>query len=218
VWTGVAWERKQNASWRNPYFEQTESDPVVMVSWLDAAEFCNWLSTREHYTLFYSIRGTDVAENWSADGYRLPTEAEWEYAARSGGKPLQYAWGNGTPAGNVADQTLRKRFPAWPFEIWSGYADGNVYTAPVGSYPPNELGLFDLSGNVWEWCNDWYEPYTLGAQADPRGAATSIARTLRGGGWSDQPRTLRVSFRSGRLPNGRGVNSGFRPARSIRVE
>ena len=215
VWTGAFWERKYNASWKNPYFGQTESDPVVMVSWLDAAEFCNWLSGKERLTPFYTIRAAEVIENWSADGYRLPTEAEWEYAARAGGMGIEYAWGDGVPAGNVADETLKSRFPSWPFPVWAGYADGFVNTAPVGSFPPNRLGLCDLSGNVWEWCNDWYGSYSAADQADPHGPAAGMARTLRGGGWSDEPRTLRVSFRSGRLPNGRGVNSGFRPARSI---
>jgi formylglycine-generating enzyme required for sulfatase activity len=186
-----------------------------MVSWLDAAEFCNWLSRREHLTPFYSFSSTGVTEDWTADGYRFPTEAEWEYAARAGGKPLKYAWGNGSPSGNVADETLRTMFPAWPFAFWTKYTDGYAYTAPVGSFPPNRIGLHDLGGNVWEWCNDWYESYSSMEQRDPRGAASGTVRTLRGGGWTDEPRILRVSCRSGRLPNGRGVNSGFRPARSI---
>jgi sulfatase modifying factor 1 len=214
VWTGTAWERKFNASWKNPYFAQTERDPVVMVSWYDAIEFCNWLSRREKLTSFYDVRDTGVTQNWAANGYRLPTEAEWEFAARSGGKTYKYAWGNGGPQGNVADETLKGEFPAWPFAIWSGYADGYIYTAPVGSFPPNELGLHDLSGNVWEWCNDWFESYGAGEQTNPKGPSSGVARTLRGGGWTDEPASLRVSFRSGRLPNGQGVNSGFRPARS----
>ena len=168
TWNGVFWEHKRNASWRKPYFPQTERDPVVMVSWNDAVEFCNWLSRREGLTLFYSI-GAEVTEDWSADGYRLPTEAEWEYAATSGGKDVEYSWGSDSPHGNIADATLREAFPAWPFRTWPGYADGYVYTAPVGSYPPNDIGLFDMSGNAWEWCNDWYGSYTAEPQTDPRG-------------------------------------------------
>ena len=215
VWTGAAWERKFNASWKTPYFDQTERDPVVMVSWYDAIEFCNWLSRREQLTPFYDVKGTGVMENWSANGYRLPTEAEWEYAARSGGKTYKYSWGNGSPEGNVADESLKTTFKTWPFAIWSGYTDGYTYTAPIGSFPPNELGLHDMSGNVWEWCNDWYESYAAGEQTNPRGPPSGVIRTLRGGSWTDAPEALRASFRSGRMPDGRGVNSGFRPARSL---
>ena len=214
VWTGKFWERKFNASWKNPYFAQTERDPVVMVSWYDAIEFCNWLSRREHLTAFYDILSNTVMENWSAAGYRLPTEAEWEHAARSGGKEYEYSWGNGSPEGNIADESLKTTFSAWPFAIWAGYSDGYVSTAPVGSYPPNELGLYDMSGNVWEWCNDWYGSYGSEAQTDPRGPQSGVARCLRGGSWTDEPGALPAFFRSGRLPYGRGVNSGFRPVRT----
>jgi formylglycine-generating enzyme required for sulfatase activity len=213
VWTGRIWERKFNASWKNPYFAQTERDPVVMVSWDDAVEFCTWLSRRERLTPFYAV-GRSVTENRSADGYRLPTEAEWEYAARSGGEDLKYSWGNGGPEGNVADETLREAYPAWPFATWPGYADGHVFTAPVGSYPPNARGLYDMSGNVWEWCNDWYGSYAADGAVNPVGPGSGVTRCLRGGSWTDEPAALRATFRSGRLQNGRGVNSGFRPARS----
>ena len=213
VWTGKFWERKYNASWKNPYFPQTDRDPVVMVSWYDAIAFCNWLSRGEHLTPFYDTGGA-VTENWSADGYRLPTEAEWEYVARSGGKDRLFSWGNDGLEGNGADQSLKLAFSAWPFSTWSEFADGYVYTAPVGSFPPNGLGVHDMSGNVWEWCNDWYESYRAEAQDDPRGPASGVTRALRGGSWTDGPENMPTSFRSGRLPDGRGVNSGFRPARS----
>lgn len=214
VWTGTAWERKFDASWKNPYFIQTGQEPVVMVSWNDAVMYCNWLSRREKLTPFYNVSVEGVRENWSADGYRLPTEAEWEYAARGGGRRNKYSWGNGRPEGNVADETLKEVFRAWPFAIWDGYRDGYIYTAPVGSFRPNELGLHDMSGNVWEWCNDWYGSYSEGEQMNPRGPLTGVTRTLRGGGWTDAPAALRDSFRGGRIPDGRGVNSGFRPVRS----
>jgi len=213
VWTGTAWERKFDASWKNPYFTQTRQEPVVMVSWNDAVVFCNWLSRREKLTPFYNVSIAGMTENWAADGYRLPTEAEWEYAARGGGRANKYSWGNGSPEGNVADESLKKAFNAWPFAIWSGYWDGYIYTAPVGSFQPNELGLYDMSGNVWEWCNDWHSSYPAGEQMDPRGPPSGVIRLLRGGGWTDVPAALRDSFRGGRLPDGRGVNSGFRPVR-----
>jgi formylglycine-generating enzyme required for sulfatase activity len=215
VWTRTAWERKFDASWKNPYFTQAKQEPVVMVSWNDAVVFCNWLSSREKLTPFYNVSVAGVTENWSADGYRLPTEAEWEYAARSGGKVNKYSWGNGSPEGNVADESLKKAFNNWPFTIWSGYKDGYIYTAPVASFQPNELGLHDMSGNVWEWCNDWYGSYPAGEQMDPKGPPSGVTRLLRGGGWTDAPAALRDSFRGGRIPDGRGVNSGFRPVRSV---
>jgi formylglycine-generating enzyme required for sulfatase activity len=214
VWTGTQWDRRFNASWRNPYFDQADDHPVVMVSWDDAVQFCNWLSRREGLAPVYRVDEV-VTEDWSADGYRLPTEAEWEYAARSGGQAVEFAWGAGGPRGNVADTVLREAFPAWPFATWPDYRDGHVATAPVGSYPPNQLGLFDMSGNVWEWCNDWYVEYGAEPRVDPRGPASGTTRCLRGGSWSDEPASLRAAFRSGRLQNGRGVNSGFRPARSL---
>jgi formylglycine-generating enzyme len=214
IWNGAFWEHRHNASWKNPYFEQADDHPVVMVSWDDAVQFCNWLSRRESLSPFYTIAET-VNEDWSADGYRLPTEAEWEYAARSGGRDVEYAWIDCEPCGNVADAMVREAFPAWPFATWPGYRDGFVNTAPVGSYPPNGAGLFDMSGNVWEWCNDWYVEYAATGQVDPRGPSSGTTRCLRGGSWTDEPGALRIAFRSGRLPNGRGVNSGFRPARSL---
>jgi formylglycine-generating enzyme required for sulfatase activity len=218
VWTGEIWERKFNASWRNPYFIQGERDPVVLVSWYDAVEFCNWLSRREKLAPFYIVNSAGVRLDWSTNGYRLPTEAEWEYAARAGGQEYRYAWGNGGPEGNVADEILKTTFPAWPFLIWSGYQDGYANTAPVGSFRANELRLHDLSGNVWEWCNDWYGSYSGAEQRDPRGPAAGETRTLRGGAWSDSPAAQRAAFRSGRLPEGRGSNSGFRPARSVGLD
>jgi formylglycine-generating enzyme required for sulfatase activity len=215
VWTGTAWERKFDASWKNPYFTQGEKEPVVMVSWYDAVTFCNWLSHKEMLKPFYDVSSTGVMENWSADGYRLPTEAEWEYAARGGGITNWYSWSTGSPDGNVADESLKKVFSTWPFAIWSGYSDGYVYTAPVGSFRPNILGLYDMAGNVWEWCNGWQGRYPAGEKMDPRGPLSGVTRLLRGGGWTDAPAALRVSIRGGRIPDGRGVNGGFRPVRSV---
>ena len=135
-------EKKAGASFRAPGIIQSNRHPVVCVSWNDARAFAHWLSGRSSHT------------------YRLPTEAEWEYACRDGGRPIEYAWGNDSPtreipgAGNVADESARRRFSAW--SIMTGYDDGYVFTAAVGSYAANGIGLHDMTGNVWEWVEDVY--------------------------------------------------------------
>jgi formylglycine-generating enzyme required for sulfatase activity len=127
-------------TWREAGFEQTDLHPVVNVSWNDAVAFAKWLGRKEGKT------------------YRLPTEAEWEYACRAG-TMTRYFPGDDAEAlaevGNVADATTREKHPDWTWTIAA--RDGFVYTAPVGRYHPNAWGLHDMHGNVWEWCWDWYE-------------------------------------------------------------
>ena len=185
---------------------------MVLVSWLDAVEYCNWLSRKEGLTPFYTLTGSSVSADWSAGGYRLPTEAEWEYAARSRGKAYKYSWGNGSPEGSIADETAKKTFPS--LAAWSGYTDGYTYTAPVGSFRPNELGIYDMSGNVWEWCWDWYGGYASGSQTDPRGAASGSARVNRGGSCSSVATNDRTARRYSNDPAYQRANLGFRLARS----
>jgi hypothetical protein len=123
------WARVTDRNWRNPGFSQTDRHPVVCVSWNDARAFLDWLSKK------------------TGKAVRLPTEAEWEYAARCGGKNYKYGGSNAGPTGNIADEALRRAYQVtfW----WEGYDDGFVYTSPVGSFSPNELGLYDMTGNVW---------------------------------------------------------------------
>ena len=126
-------------SWRNVGFEQTDEHPVVNVSWNDAKAFCEWLSKKENQT------------------YRLPTEAEWEYACRAG-TTTRYSSGDDpetlAKVGNVADATAKAKFPDWTWTIKA--SDGYVFTSPVGSFQPNANGLYDMHGNAWQWCADWY--------------------------------------------------------------
>ncbi len=185
-------------TWRSPGFEQTDDHPVVNVSWNDAEAFCRWLSTKEKKT------------------YRLPTEAEWEYACRAG-STTAYSHGDDpeglTAVGNGADATARARFPGWSLGIKA--KDGHVFTAPVGRFKPNAFGLYDTHGNVWEWCEDWYEPnsYPKDKQVDPTGPATGKAKVQRGGGWSSDAKRLRSAARVGRDPSAyRGCYLGFRVA------
>ncbi|MFA4839694.1 MAG: SUMF1/EgtB/PvdO family nonheme iron enzyme, partial [Candidatus Neomarinimicrobiota bacterium] len=172
LWIDNEWEKKKGVNWRcdaqgNPRSSSELNHPVIHVSWNDVKAYCDWLSRKTEKT------------------YRLPTEAEWEYAARSGGKNYKYSWGNfgpdGKHGGNVGDESAKRALGWWT--IWEGYNDGFVFTAPVGSFDPNELNLYDMIGNVWEWCEDWYDAkyYQKSPQTDPQGPSSGKSRVLRGG-------------------------------------
>jgi len=183
-------------TWKTPGFEQTDDHPVVDVSWQDAKAFCAWLSNKEKKT------------------YRLPTEAEWEYACRAGTKTA-YAHGDDpeglAATGNGADASARARFPGWSIGIKG--KDGHLFTAPVGQFKANAFGLHDMHGNVWEWCEDRYVPnsYPKEKQVDPTGPAEGKARVQRGGGWSSDAKRLRSASRVGRDQSAyRGCYLGFR--------
>jgi formylglycine-generating enzyme required for sulfatase activity len=174
--------------------ENEDRYPVETVSWNDAQEFIGRFNQK------------------TGKVYRLPTEAEWEYAARSGGKKYKYSWGNGGPSGNIADESAKRKHSDWT--VWQGYDDGYAQTAPVGSFSPNELGLYDMTGNVWEWCSDWYGEsyYGRSPRANPQGPDSGPVRVLRGGSWGSAPGALRASFRSRFGPSGRFGLFGFRLA------
>ncbi|MBI4682107.1 MAG: formylglycine-generating enzyme family protein [Nitrospirae bacterium] len=194
-WVGDGTEEKiRDHNWNNPGFPQTEKDPVVCISWNDANNYIQWLNKN---------KGTK---------YRLPTEAEWEYAARSGGKTYIYSWGNDTPSGNVADESAKKELSG--LNIWKGYNDGYAYTAPVGSFMPNELGIYDMSGNVYEWVLDWQEDdyYRHSPRSNPKGPDKGKYKILRGGAWDLQPDTARSTSRYWNEAGARAVCMGFRLA------
>jgi formylglycine-generating enzyme required for sulfatase activity len=192
--------RSPRYSWRDPGFKQTEEHPVVNVTWNDAVAFCEWLSRKE------GVR------------YRLPTEAEWEYACRAG-TTTRYHNGD-DPArlaevARVADPTGLKKFPhVQQMEIIE--PGPNTFTAPVGSYKPNAWGLHDMHGNAWEWCHDWHgdDYYARSPAEDPRGPTDEDAvRVRRGGGWNTFPLFARASYRNYNKPQSRCVNLGFRVLR-----
>jgi sulfatase modifying factor 1 len=222
VFVGTKVEKRPDANWPNPYFEQDDRHPVVCVSWYDAAEYCNWRSRKERLQPCYAGSGDEITCDFAANGYRLPTEAEWEYAARSRGKRVKYAWGdgepyvNGRPAGNAKDEAARREWGVKKF--WQGYDDGYACTSPAGSFAPNELGIHDISGNVYEWCWDWYDEtyYATSPIEDPRGPATGVMRACRDCGFACAIEQECVASRGKGKPTLTFSWGGFRVARSVR--
>ena len=142
VWTSAGLRMKREVSWKNPDFNQEENYPVVLISWYDAVQYCNWLSAQEGKTPAYSINGTDVTWNRNASGYRLPTEAEWEYACRAGNAtPFNTGSNITTSQANYNGNNPYNNNPAGEFR---------QRTTAVGSFAANSWGLCDMHGNVWE--------------------------------------------------------------------
>jgi len=178
--------------------------PVEQVSWFDAVEYCNRLSIREGLTPAYTISGQGVNRTviWkrNANGYRLPTEAEWEYACRAG-TTTTYSWGNQEDAITVGQYA------------WYANNSGDA-TKPVGRKQPNAWGLYDMHGNVSEWCWDWWvNSYSVGAQTDPTGASSGSYRIFRGGNWIDSVMVMRSGFEVHEYPYYRDDVLGFRVVR-----
>ena len=176
---------------KNPSRFKGSTRPVEQVSWYDAVLFCNKLSELEGREPVYTINGDDVSCNFVAKGYRLLTEAEWEYCARSGQR-FKYS------GSDTVDEV------AW----YGGNSGGETH--PVGLKKPNGFGLYDMSGNVWEWVWDWYGDYSSGTQVDPQGPTSGSFRVNRGGSWSSNAQDMRVSRRSIFAPANTGDDLGFR--------
>ena len=168
--------------------------PVEKVSWYDTVKFCNMLSEKEGLKPVYDLRGDkdNPRVDDRADGYRLPTEAQWEYACRAGTTSPRY--------GEVDDIA------------WYVKNSGNE-THAVGQKQANAWGLHDMLGNVWEWCWDWYGDYSTSAVTDPVGNSTGTRRVNRGGGWFSRAAGARAAGRCGISPGRRSLNLGFRLVR-----
>ncbi len=184
---------------QTPSYKWNDENPVANVSWHDAKAYCKW------------------------SGGRLPFEAEWEYAARggntgTGGKPRTiFVWGDSLPVkpvANLADETFIKSgyYNSPGFHFFTGYDDGFATASPVRAFPANDFGLFDMAGNVLEWCEDWYglDYYLTSPVKNPHGPVTGERRVLRGGAFDTTPTITRISRRLGNSPDIRNEEKGFR--------
>ncbi len=218
----------------NPSKFKGESLPVDSVNWYDSIEYCNRRSIKEGLKPYYNIDKTNkdphnmpdpqfgdldavkwtVTINPGANGYRLPTEAEWEYAAGGGQSSKNYTYSGSEEIDDVAwywrnagDKDL-----SGPW-LWPVIEQNHDQTKPVGGKKPNELGLYDMSGNAREWCWDWYGDLETNV-ADPKGSPSGFRRVWKGGGWMGDARFTESTFRGNLAANGTGPDQGFRVCRN----
>lgn len=192
------WVKKAGYTWQKAGFPQNDNHPVVNVSLNDARAMAKWLTEQ------------------SGLAFRLPTEAEWEYACRAGTSTIRF-WGNDPKEAcmyaNVADLDARSKFPAW---IVHDCSDGYIFTSPAGDYQPNAFDLYDMLGNVWEWCEEVYNPraYRYSGRNNSLHTDGDMSRVIRGASWYSRPEYDRCGNRDYVYsPSRRGTDLGFRLVR-----
>ena len=212
--------RRVKPDWREPGFEQGNDEPVVFVSWMDAITYCNWLSLRNQLTPCYEVddTGETVVFRREANGYRLPTEAEWEFAARNAGQDVIYPWGDEADVATIIQWANFMQQEGEPNDAWPG-------PNPVMALPANRIGLFGMAGNVWEWCSDWYveDAYStiFAVQSvnpcvgdDEARPSKADRRVMRGGSFRNGISMLRCAARGNGDPAASANRVGFRTARN----
>jgi formylglycine-generating enzyme len=235
-WQSVyAYATNHGYNFANAGAGKAANHPVQTVDWYDAVKWCNARSQQAGLTaVYYTDAGmtqvykfgetANLYVNWTANGYRLPTEAEWEKAARGGLSGLRFPWGN-----TISEtQANYYGFTSYSYDLGpNGYNTlftnaPTPYTSPVGFFAPNNYGLYDMAGNVLEWCWDWYAapPYPAGSPylggSDPRGPGVQTNRVARGGAWFAPPNNLRCADRyNNALPNTANYLYGFRCVRRL---
>ena len=184
-----------------PTWGWQDNYPINGVTWNEAIAYCNWLSIKEKLQPCYTKKGPNFVCNFKANGYRLPTEAEWEFAAKGGTSTKGFRFSGSDKLDEVA----------WH----KANSSGHPHT--VGTKLPNELGIYDMSGNVWEWCWDWYNKdfYKQEKGDNPKGPEMGERRTVRGGSWDSQPNYIRPANRISTFPSKTHEFYGFRVARTI---
>ena len=236
-WTNVyQWATNNNYTFDGDGAKYAITHPAHTISWWDCVKWCNARSemqglavcyyTDAYQTGIYRVGDIDISNScvrWTANGYRLPTEAEWEKAARGGSNGNRFPWTDEqniqharatyrseTNAAGVATYAYdtsptRNYHPVW-----------GASTSPCGYFAPNGYGLYDMAGNVWEWCWDWYGGTYPLTRANPQGPTTGTYRVLRGGSWVDNAVVVRVAFRNYGNPSNRVNNGGFRVVRGLK--
>jgi formylglycine-generating enzyme required for sulfatase activity len=237
--TKAEWDEVRTWGLSNGYTDlaagsgKASNHPVHSITWYMMVKWCNARSQKEGLTPAYytndaqttiyktgSVNVTNAQVKWSASGYRLPTEAEWEKAARGGLSGKRFPWGD------TISHSQANYYPASGYYSYDSsgsvnnyhptYATGSIpYTSPVGAFAANDYGLYDMAGNVWEWCWDWYGTYAAGSQTNPRGTTSGTDRVGRGGSWGSDADGSRVAVRGNSDPTFTFSGIGFRVLRSL---